>query len=60
MSPLPLLPQPTNTSRSMKGAGYKEEEIKGWIQYIRERIGFWTDKQISMKIKSVTGPPAMR
>jgi hypothetical protein len=44
----------------MKGAGYKEEEIKGWIQYIRERIGFWTDKQISMKIKSVTGPPAMR
>jgi hypothetical protein len=44
----------------MVGAGYKEEEIKARIQYIRDRIGFWKDKQISMKIKSVTGRPPMR
>ncbi|PKN30816.1 MAG: hypothetical protein CVU64_01510 [Deltaproteobacteria bacterium HGW-Deltaproteobacteria-21] len=46
--------------QSMVGAGYKEEEIKARIQYIRDRIGFWKDKQISMKIKSVTGRPPMR
>jgi TRAP-type C4-dicarboxylate transport system substrate-binding protein len=46
--------------QSMVGAGYKEDEVRGWIKYLRERIDHWTKKQIELKIKSVTGPPEMR
>jgi TRAP-type C4-dicarboxylate transport system substrate-binding protein len=46
--------------QSMVGAGYKEDEVRGWIKYLRERIDHWTRKQIELKIKSVTGPPEMR
>jgi len=46
--------------KSMVGAGYKEDEVRVWVKYLRERIDHWTRKQIELKIKSVTGPPEMR
>jgi len=46
--------------QSMVGAGYKEDEVRGWIKYLRERIDYRTKQQIEMKIKSITGPPEVR
>ncbi|UCG65501.1 MAG: hypothetical protein JSW12_00125, partial [Deltaproteobacteria bacterium] len=46
--------------KDMVGKGYSEEEVRGWIKYIRDRMEYWTAKQIQLTIKSPTGPPAMR
>ncbi|MCU0595532.1 MAG: TRAP transporter substrate-binding protein [Desulfobacterota bacterium] len=46
--------------KSMVSLGFAEKEIRGWIQFLRERIDYWTAKQIELKIKSVTGPDAIR
>lgn len=44
----------------MKSKGYKDEEIKGWLDFIKERNAYWTEKQIGYNIKSVTGPSELR
>ncbi len=44
----------------MKSAGFKEDEIQGWLKYIAERNDYWTKKQIDLKIPSATGPKEMR
>jgi TRAP-type C4-dicarboxylate transport system substrate-binding protein len=46
--------------KEMVDKGYKESEVRGWIAYLKERIAYWTDKQIDLRIKSPTGPEAMR
>jgi TRAP-type C4-dicarboxylate transport system substrate-binding protein len=46
--------------KDMTGKGYDEKEVKGWIAYLRERIDYWTKKQIQYRIKSPTGPDAIR
>ena len=46
--------------KDMVGKGYAETEVRGWIKYIRERMEYWTAKQLQLTIKSPTGPPAMR
>ena len=46
--------------KDMVGKGYAETEVRGWIKYIRDRMEYWTAKQIQLTIKSPTGPPAMR
>lgn len=46
--------------KEMKAKGFSEEEIRGWISYIRERIDFWSKKQIQYRLESPTGPPEMR
>jgi TRAP-type C4-dicarboxylate transport system substrate-binding protein len=46
--------------RKMVADGYPEAEVKGWIDFLRERIDYWTKKQIQLHIKSPTGPPEMR
>jgi TRAP-type C4-dicarboxylate transport system substrate-binding protein len=46
--------------KDMVGKGYTEDEVKGWISYLRERIDFWTKKQIEYRIKSPTGPAGIR
>jgi hypothetical protein len=46
--------------KEMVGKGYAEDEVRGWIKYIRARMEFWTAKQLQLTIKSPTGPPAMR
>jgi TRAP-type transport system periplasmic protein len=44
----------------MKSKGYSEQEVRGWISYIKERIDFWTKKQVQYRLKSPTGPPEIR
>jgi TRAP-type C4-dicarboxylate transport system substrate-binding protein len=49
-----------NFVKDMKDKGVSESEATGYIAYIQERIAYWTQKQIEMGIKSVTGPEGMR
>jgi hypothetical protein len=49
-----------NYIKDMVSKGYSEGEIKGWIAFLKERIDFWAKKQIGYRIKSPTGPEAMR
>lgn len=46
--------------KDMVGKGHSEEEVRGWIAFLRDRIDFWTEKQIGYRIKSPTGPEAMQ
>jgi len=49
-----------NYVKDMGGKGYSESEVRGWIKFLRERIDYWTAKQIESHIISATGPDAMR
>jgi len=46
--------------KSMVARGYSESEVRGWIQFTKERIEYWTGKQIEAGIKSPTGPSELR
>lgn len=46
--------------RTMVGKGFPEAEVRGWIKFIRDRIDFWTKKQIALRIPSAAGPPEVR
>ena len=46
--------------KEMVGKGHSEAEVRGWIKFLRERIDYWTAKQIELRIKSPTGPAEMR
>jgi TRAP-type C4-dicarboxylate transport system substrate-binding protein len=46
--------------QKMVGEGYTEAEVMGWIEFLQERIEYWTDLQITYKIPSLTGPEEMR
>jgi TRAP-type transport system periplasmic protein len=46
--------------KDMISKGFSEAEVRGWISYIKERIDFWTKKQIQYRLKSPTGPPEIR
>ena len=41
----------------MVDAGHSRSEVEGWIQFLRDRIEYWTEKQITWSIKSAAGPP---
>ena len=58
--PSARVPVIDNYVAGMVKAGYAESEVKGWIQFLRERIDYWTKKQIELYIKSPTGPPEIR
>jgi len=45
---------------SMVEKGYGEAEIRGWIDFLRERIEYWTAKQIQWHITSVAGAPEVK
>ena len=49
-----------NYKKYMVNKGYSDAEVRGWIEFLRDRIEYWTKKQIDMGIKSPTGPPVMR
>jgi len=49
-----------NYVKEMAGKGFSEAEARGWIKFLRERIDYWTAKQLELRIKSPTGPAAMR
>jgi len=44
----------------MVDAGYTEAEVREWIDFLKERIDYWTAKQITLNILSLTGPEEMR
>jgi TRAP-type C4-dicarboxylate transport system substrate-binding protein len=46
--------------KDMVGKGYSEEEVRGWLKFVRDRMEYWTAKQIQLDIPSPTGPPQMR
>jgi TRAP-type C4-dicarboxylate transport system substrate-binding protein len=46
--------------KDMKSKGFSEAEIKGWMDYIKERIEYWTKVQVQYRLKSPTGPPEVR
>jgi TRAP-type C4-dicarboxylate transport system substrate-binding protein len=46
--------------KSMTSSGYSEAEVRSWLKFLDERIDYWTKKQVSLSIKSPTGPPEMR
>jgi len=49
-----------NYVAEMVGKGYSEAEVRGWIKFLRERIEYWTARQIDLRIPSPTGPDEMR
>ncbi len=49
-----------NYIEAMVDEGYTRAEVEGWIEYIRERIDFWTAKQIAWHIPSVAGAPELK
>lgn len=46
--------------KNMAKAGYPEADVRGWVKFLQEQIEYWTAKQIERKIKSATGPEAIR
>jgi TRAP-type C4-dicarboxylate transport system substrate-binding protein len=46
--------------KEMVGKGYSEAEINGWIDFIAQRKDVQLQKQISIGLKSTTGPPVVR
>mgnify|MGYP000072504139 CR=1 FL=1 len=40
--------------------GFSETDVMNWISYLKERIDYYTKKQIELHIPSATGPAAMR
>ncbi len=49
-----------NYVKDMVGKGYPEQEVRGWLKFVRDRTEYWTGKQLELRIKSPTGPPEMR
>jgi len=46
--------------KRMVDKGFSKEQIKDWISYLRERIDYYTKKQIEYRIPSPSGPAAMK
>jgi len=49
-----------NYTDAMVEKGYTEAEVKGWIEFMGERIDYWTAKQIAWRIPSAAGPPEVK
>ncbi|MFC1904633.1 TRAP transporter substrate-binding protein [Chloroflexota bacterium] len=47
-------------TKAMVDKGYSEAEVKGWIEFLQERIDYWTVQQIQLRIPSAAGPPEVR
>jgi len=49
-----------NYIKTMVGKGFSESEVKGWIDFMKARNKYWTEKQMEYKIPSPTGPEGVR
>lgn len=49
-----------NQVKSLVENGFSESELREWISYLKERIDYYTKKQIEYRIPSPSGPDAMR
>ena len=46
--------------KDMVGRGFAENEVKGWVDFIKEKRAYWLKKQIESGIKSPNGPKEVR
>jgi len=46
--------------KKMVDKGFSEAEVRGWIKFLRERIDYWTKRQIALRIPSIAGPPELK
>ena len=46
--------------KKMAGKGFTEAEVKGWVAFLRERIQYWKDRQVALRIPSIAGPPELK
>jgi TRAP-type C4-dicarboxylate transport system substrate-binding protein len=49
-----------NYVKTMMGKGFSEAEVKGWIKFLRDRIEYWTKRQIALRIPSINGAPELK
>src|SRR4030042_1120604 len=49
-----------NYIKTMVGKGFSEAEVRGWIKFLRDRIEYWTKRQIALRIPSINGAPEHR
>lgn len=42
------------------GKGFSEADARGWVKFLRDRIDYWTQKQIAYHIMSAAGPPEVK
>jgi TRAP-type C4-dicarboxylate transport system substrate-binding protein len=49
-----------NYTKTLVGKGYKEAEVKEWINYMKDRNKYWIQKQMEYYIPSPTGPAGVR
>jgi TRAP-type C4-dicarboxylate transport system substrate-binding protein len=49
-----------NHIKKLVRKGFSESEVRGWISFLKERIDYYTKKQIQYRIPSPAGPAAMR
>src|SRR4030043_1144059 len=49
-----------NYVKIMVGKGFSEAEVRGWIKFLRDRIEYWTKRQIALRIPSANGAPELR
>jgi len=49
-----------NYIKTMVGKGFSEAEVRGWIKFLRDRIEYWTKRQIALRIPSINGAPELK
>jgi len=49
-----------NYVERMTKKGFAETEVRGWINFLREKSKYWTEKQITLRIPSAAGPPEVK
>jgi TRAP-type C4-dicarboxylate transport system substrate-binding protein len=49
-----------NYVNTMVGKGFSEAEVNGWLQFLRDRISYWTQMQVAYHVYSIAGPPEVR
>lgn len=49
-----------NYVKKMAAKGFSEAEVRGWIEFLRERIDYYTKMQIALRIPSIAGPPELK
>lgn len=49
-----------NYVKKMVAKGFSESEVRSWIAYLRERIDYWKERQIALRIPSIAGPPELK
>jgi hypothetical protein len=49
-----------NYIKTMVGKGFSVVEVRGWIKFLRDRIEYWTKRQIALRIPSVAGAPELK